>query len=552
MKAKACTRCRQSKLRCDSDVTSPDPCTRCKTANATCVIDRSFQRVSKSKRLKELEAEVSRLRQSAASGHNGSATTPPVSDPSNTPQLPRYPHEVKDVVAPSPEDVRSEDKELGGVRLTPAQVADLFRIYFAQCHPYLDFAVSTDPGIIYAKSPLLFWVICAVASSTNVMLELQAGIANLVGQVVINPPRSVEVVQALLILCMWPFPFESTLADPSFIYCGIAHRISLQIGLHRPSLSQEFSSKRVVLEVDEDVRKSTWLACYVVNQMQTARLGVPHTIQADYTYHQILESPDMSPTLVILCRIARLAGQFIKIIGGNAQNITGLLDPAARVDMVRFFKSELDNLLRDHFRSTNSQVVEIMYLTARLYLWSFILQDDITRTHDVVELYYEAEKDAGQLVLIASAMNLSRCPFHIVRSVILAGLVLIKIAASPFAREPKVTYDQVMLASRSLQTAVRVEGDHAQHWSKILQQLPALRDNKRTPPVRSRMAATLIYDAVRIVKEHKESSEMREVQDTSPANTDTLFDVPDWMEIGDASALFDLDGLDWNNMGGLL
>lgn len=544
MKAKACTRCRQSKLRCDSDLTAPGPCTRCRDAEASCVVDRSFQRVSKSKRLAELEAEVSLLRQAASTS---TRVTPPASSPSLTPRTWQHASEVGNMPSRAKRQ-RLEGKELGGVYLAPAQVAECFRTYFAQCHPYLDFSLPDEPEIIYAKSPLLFWVICAVSSSTDVMCQLQPGVHAMVSHMVINPPRSVEVVQALLILSIWPFPFESTLADPSFIYCGIAHRIALQIGLHRPSLPQEFSSKKVVLEVEEKVRKSTWMACYVVNQMHAARLGVPHTIQADYTYHYNLDTPDLSPTLGALCRMAELAGQFINIIGGNASNLTGLLEPSARVDLVRFFKNELETLQRGHFNNM-SQVVEVAYLTARLYLWSFILLDDMSRSPDVVELYLDAEKDATQLVELVKDKDLSRCPFHIVRSVILAGLVLVKVAGSAFAREPKVTYDHVMAASRALQTAIRQKNDHAEHWSKILQQLPALRDNKRTPPVRSRMGATLIYDAIRVVKEH--CAPVQE-QDVLPVNAEPVIDVPEWMEIGDASALFDLDGLDWNNMGGLL
>jgi hypothetical protein len=124
------------------------------------------------------------------------------------------------------------------------------------------------------------------------LLELESEVKRLreaavmVGQVAINPPRSIEVVQVLLVLCMWPFPFYSTLGDPSFPYFGLATQIGLQIGLHRPSLSQEFSSKKQVLDVREDVRKTTWMACYVVNQMQVGRLGVPLSISADYPFQR--------------------------------------------------------------------------------------------------------------------------------------------------------------------------------------------------------------------------------------------------------------------------
>ena len=283
MKAKACARCRQSKLRCDSDVKAPDACSRCQSINRPCVSDRSFQYTSKSRRLQELEAEVKRLREAVVTANSTAL-----------PGLGQQSQQLTDFTL-APQCLL--DKSLGNVHLAAAQVTELFRVYFTQCHPYLPFSISTTPETIYEACPLLFWVICSVASSTDIMLELQPHIQAMIGQVVVNPPRSVEVIQSLLILCMWPFPFYSTLGDPSFLYCGIATQMALQLGLHRPSLTPEFSSRRQVLEVADDVRKTTWMACYVVKQMQAGRLGVPDSIPTDFTFLRALETPEVHPWL---------------------------------------------------------------------------------------------------------------------------------------------------------------------------------------------------------------------------------------------------------------
>ncbi|CZR53528.1 uncharacterized protein PAC_03407 [Phialocephala subalpina] len=558
MKAKACARCRQSKLRCDSDVKAPEPCTRCQAIKTPCVLDREFQRVSKSRRLVELEAEVTLLRRNAAAAAAASASekvaennNTPSSNPSRPPPTTQtsQPPQQQSWVLPTAPSCGSclQDKSLANVHLTAAQVTEAFRVFLIQCHPYLDLSIPTSPEAIYEKCPLLFWVICAVASSTSTMLELQPGIQGLVGQLAVNPPRSIEVVQALLTLCMWPFPFYSTLSDPSFLYCGMATQIGLQIGLHKPSLSQEFSSRREVLEVDDNTRKTTWMACYVVNQMQTGRLGVPLTIHADYTFLQALETPGLSPSLVSLCRIARLTAQFTTTIGANAQNLSGLLDPPTRIDMVRFFSAELESLRNRHFPEMN-QVVEVSFLTSRLHLWSFILHDDVPRSPDVIEWFYQATKDAAALILLASEKNLSRCPFHLARSVLYSALTLLKIVSSSYATEPKVIFDQIMLASRTLASAVKIEDDHAQRWSRHLQQLLGLRDRKHTPAIRSRMAASLVYDAIRIMKEHVGAGPN---DGPTYADPEGAF-FPALMNIENAEGLFDVDGLNWDDIMGLL
>ena len=532
MKAKACTRCRQSKLRCDSDVKSPAPCSRCEGLSKACIFDRSFQSTSKTRKLLDLEAEVLRLRRAAESRQDASPTARPASVQSSG-------HESQ-----MPAGICLRDKTIGNVRLTAAQVTELFRAFFAQCHQYLPFSMQEAPETVYEKSELLFWVICAVTSSPSKLLELKPHVQGQVGQIVVNPPRSVEVVQALLILCMWPFPFHSTLGDPSFLYSGLAVHISLQIGLHRPDLPHEFSSRKQVLEVSDEVRRTTWMACYVVSQMQGGRLGVPASVKAEHSFLHTLDVTNESDPLIDLCRISRLVAQFTTTIGANARNQSGLMDSITRIELVTFFSLELDSL-REKYLTEASPAVQVAYLTAKLQLWSFILHDDIPSSQDVIEFYYRAEKDATAMIQLASERNLSRCPFHLVRGVLYSALVLIKILALPYASQHKVLYDQVHLASRCLSSAVKVEDDHAQRWSKHLLKLLTLQDLKRTPAIRSRLAAAPVYDAIRVMKEHLDEIST----DLTMGQNDPL--VPSWSELDFAPGCFDLDGINWDEFEGL-
>ena len=533
MKAKACVNCRQSKLRCDSDAKAPDACSRCQSLRKTCVFDRKFHGTSKSRKLRQLEEEVKRLRQATA--------TSPLSD-----QLVPVQHQLQQSPSVST-PAHLSDKSLGNVQLVAGQVDELFRIFFIQYHIFLPVSIPRSPQTVYEKCPLLFWVICAIASSTRTMLQLQPGIEAMISQVVINPPRSVEVVQALLLLCLWPFPFGSTLSDPSFLYCGLATQLGLQIGLHRPTLSQEFSSRQQVLEVEDSVRQSTWVACYVVNQMQAGRLGVPFSIQPDYSLLRTLEAQELSPVLINLCRISRLTSQFTTIIGASAQNSSGLMDPIGRIEMVRFFGSELDALQRMHFPEM-SQVIEISFLTSRLYLWSFLLHDDISNSHELIEFFHRAEKDAGALVQLASEKNLARSPFHLARAVLYSAVLLIKILASCYASQPQVIRDQIYLATRTLLSATKVEDDHMQRWAGHLQKLVSLHDKKKTPAIRSRMAASLMYDTIRVLKEHSNTELDGSVCGTDPG----VAPVANWMDVPGGQGWVDLDGINWDDFGGLL
>jgi len=63
--------------------------------------------------------------------------------------------------------------------------------------------------------PLAVLGIIAVASRDQVMVKnLIPHVKQMVSEITLKPARNVEIVQALLILCMWPFLYHSQLEDP--------------------------------------------------------------------------------------------------------------------------------------------------------------------------------------------------------------------------------------------------------------------------------------------------------------------------------------------------
>lgn len=78
--------------------------------------------------------------------------------------------------------------------------------------------------------------------------------------------QSFPDVQALLLICCWPFPFGAIDSDPSWTYCGLATHYALRLGLHRPRHQEDF---RYAVPFDQEtliLREKTWLACFIINQ----------------------------------------------------------------------------------------------------------------------------------------------------------------------------------------------------------------------------------------------------------------------------------------------
>jgi hypothetical protein len=159
------------------------------------------------------------------------------------------------------------------VALSPNAVSRLFQVYFEYYHPFLPLLDHYKlPEQYLRDSPLLFWSVIAVASrryedEPNLMTSLIAPVNKLVWSSMQVVPHDYNIVKALCLLCTWPFPTSSTSNDPTFIWSGMMMHIAMQIGLHRPRHTQDFSKLRVELREEElKDRVKTWAICNIVSQ----------------------------------------------------------------------------------------------------------------------------------------------------------------------------------------------------------------------------------------------------------------------------------------------
>jgi Fungal specific transcription factor domain/Fungal Zn(2)-Cys(6) binuclear cluster domain len=488
MRAKACTRCRQWKLGCDADKTAPNPCSRCRSLDYRCTFDSNFRRTSKVQQLRELQMEVDSLRQALAqtTKHPG-ITNSAVHHTVN-----------KTAVAPEPRYV--PDRVLGGVFLSETQVKEFFMTFFARCHVYLPFKIGGSSETIFHTCPLLFWVICTVAAPPSLRSQLESPIKELVRDV-LEAPGSVETVQALLILCMWPLSFSWNRYDSSFRYSGLAIHIGLQLGLHRPTLVDDFNLENPTAEPDIETKKTTWLACYIISQMQVVRSGLPVPFPEDYTLLSAFDDPSVPPTLSLLCHIHRLSGQSATMIGASGQSPSGILDPIARVNMVKMFSLQFESLWK-RLLLHKSDMIEIVFLSSRIQLWPFILYDDIPLSVDVIGMIHQAEEDAMRLLQISSTTNLSLVPFYLCRSLCYAVLVLFKLLKYPCITHRERIRDQIELTRMALHSVVKGDGDARNGIDQLLQAASYLLENQVSPPTKSRMTYSIVFDFIRAYREH--------------------------------------------------
>jgi hypothetical protein len=148
-----------------------------------------------------------------------------------------------------------------------------FPSFFKHYHHFLEIVDSyLTPDQCFAVSQPLFWAIISVAArhhepNATLFGALKDGLLNLLWSTISVLPHSHYTIQAILIIAMWPFPTNSMSRDNSFLLVSIAKSASMQLGLHRPDIIQEFLRVRTRLDKSEfqDAVK-VWAGCFIASQ----------------------------------------------------------------------------------------------------------------------------------------------------------------------------------------------------------------------------------------------------------------------------------------------
>jgi len=122
----------------------------------------------------------------------------------------------------------------------------------------------------HAANRLLLWTILTLASShgadnSATYFSLVDPVRRLAADIYGQQSRSFKTMQALLLLCVWPFPFQQTINDPSPMYASLATSIGYQLGLHRPRYRGDFDEHTTMPVQSTSVEMTTWCGCFIVN-----------------------------------------------------------------------------------------------------------------------------------------------------------------------------------------------------------------------------------------------------------------------------------------------
>ncbi|KAL2831543.1 fungal-specific transcription factor domain-containing protein [Aspergillus cavernicola] len=435
-----CMRCRQMKVKCNASQKFPASCSACEKAGERCSVDPSFKRTPK-RSLKPRHGYEEGDTAYRTPHSEGSGTEPTELSLRPDEPLPGSDSSVARITA----ELRLGGKrsarfthEATGINLTSSVVAELLEEYYSHLHP--KFPLLLDPATIidsYEKAPLLFWSVLAIASKgsgkhASDYPRLQILSRQLAADILLLGTRSIYLVQALLLLCVWSFPLEDMNKELLSMYCAVAISMARSLGLHRPQYPFPLFAAKASEIGTLETRTATWLSCFIVDQWHTARFGVPSSIRIDHTVLHALNvsMPGIPATTRIQLHIALVTSKISAALGECETSATGLTaDP---LPLVRVFETELC-MMQDRYACEWSPADEVSFLDVRLSLYSYVLDqkksEPLKSLHPENELITQSSITARQLLIVVTTFPdaLSTGTFHVFRSASYAVFFLLRI-----------------------------------------------------------------------------------------------------------------------------
>ncbi|OCH87693.1 hypothetical protein OBBRIDRAFT_814001 [Obba rivulosa] len=171
--------------------------------------------------------------------------------------------------------------------VTTEDVQNLFQIYFQRINSFvvlLDENIHT-PTAVLSRCPLLFTVVCAVASKyydeKPAMYQMAMHFAKAAAATaIIDGWKTIETCQAFILLSVFGPPVKRMEEDRAWCYTGIAFRLASELNLGRnPTVTA--TDER---EERELLNKSrAWLICFLIDRCFSIQMGKPWMIPEDDT-----------------------------------------------------------------------------------------------------------------------------------------------------------------------------------------------------------------------------------------------------------------------------
>ncbi|UNI24644.1 hypothetical protein JDV02_010377 [Purpureocillium takamizusanense] len=569
-KIATCVHCRQMKVKCNARDAAPGSCSRCVKQRLACYIDPAFHRTAKRKKMRDLEEELKQIKDSmdapskkvlrrTEQSHSDAGTCEVVEiQPSKSTHEPI-----------TPTSMALNALQIGDVTLTAEAVAKIVSCYFETCHP--NFPILSDHAVFMEtcdQSEFLLWTVIAVGSAelsdySTIRALLEPHIRDMATQVYGVLDYPLQTVQALILLCWWPYSFCSHREDPSWLYCGQAVHLALLYGLHRPHKHSNFVYNTTLDEEGILTYQRAWVACFIVNQMLSSQLGIPATVVPP-TFPQSSSTKLQLPLVLRQhLEIATHGYHICHVLGDHETTVSGLLPSPEST--IRAFDQQLNDL-RTTISGDGEQniLVEMALLRVQLQLLSFNFIQEASPSHrtgslpstaDPAAVSYmsRAVKTAVSIIDVVVDRLAEKGKTAMVSFGAMGAVHLLIMIVGIYGHEDQgVIRSAIGRGWRFLNDRSEFESDSFSRACKIVSFLSRSRDGESGnpalhTPVQARMAANFAFENAWKAK-HRFS---KSVRDSRPRDYTTAAALEEISLRGVPDEIFDDDFFENYNMDGM-
>ncbi|KAF9077228.1 fungal-specific transcription factor domain-containing protein [Rhodocollybia butyracea] len=240
-------------------------------------------------------------------------------------------------------------------------VVALFNMFFDHMNMHsnlLDRNFHT-PSLVCSRSPFLLTTICAIASKFYLEKpDLHTRLTDLAKKLAFGVPakgyKSVEIVQAYLLLAMWGVgAVERYEQDKTWLLLGMGIRMATDLNLHRKTtvnslnlVTQEGRARD--LEVHN--RERTWFICFCLDRSHSALMGKPHTIKEDFIIRNAeawCTSPIAIPTdpfIAGYAELQRILSRSLDFLYSRTDTAAGIQTSIDYMMVIKTFESQIVDL----------------------------------------------------------------------------------------------------------------------------------------------------------------------------------------------------------------
>ncbi|KAL4930480.1 putative C6 transcription factor (War1) [Aspergillus undulatus] len=273
--------------------------------------------------------------------------------------------------------------------VSPSVASNAFNRYVeSMCHhiPMVVFPPGTQMSEVRKHRPVLFHAVVAVAvgpfessAQAPLLLELYRTIGE---RVIVNGEKSLDLVQGLLVACLFYTPPENFEEIKFYQLAQLAVAVGMDIGMYRKASSKgkpfnlirELAKQPAITDPDSPEVRRAWLGCYFVSVQTSSALRRPILVRwlpyMDECVEILENSPDALPSDRKMVHWAKL-GRIIENISARffADDLGGLTFTEAKAQFtLKAFERQLEQWRREALTYRDPAIMTQAQAIVNIYL----------------------------------------------------------------------------------------------------------------------------------------------------------------------------------------